>query len=251
MVVLLVVSKAEPTSKNTSATSDAEIKFNQFATYLLYGKESNSLSGEYESDKSYEIDLQLENEEFDSGYWDKASELLDSAIVSAKDDSKITRYLVKSLQNYKQYFDFIKQYRQIGKFDEEHLLSSYLSSGVASANVLVDNFYNRFGDSNFSIATNYINNRRQQYRDTIEVYAIYNELGCIYDREIIESKCTNAPSTATAERFVELFSSMGEAKVAADRSIQNAVTYLKNRCWELSTWLQNPVDERDGDGDES
>lgn len=245
LVVVLVASKAAPTSKNTYTVSDAEINFNQFATYLLYGKEGNSLSGEYESDKSYEIDLQLESEEFDNGYWERASELLGKAITSAEDDGKITRYLVKSLQNYKQYFDFIKQYRRIGKFDETRLLSSYLSDGANSARAIIDNFYNKFSDSDFNIEKNYVENRKQQYYNAIEIYAVYERLGCIHNGKIDENSCARAASTDVLKRFEDLSSIMNREAMLADKHIQDSVTYLKGRCWDLSIWLQNPVDERD------
>lgn len=251
VIVLAIVSGLSNNEKASNEPNEAEKKFNQFATYLLYGVSNNTLSGEYESDKTYELDRQLENDGFDEGYWLKSSELLDGAIMAADSNQNITRYLVKSLRSYKEYFNFISWYQKNGRFDEGRLLSSYLSGGTSSAKALIDNFYNKFNEIDFGIAKKYVDERKEQYNDAIEIYAIYNEMGCIHDGSVDENNCTKTVSSDTMRRFYDLSSSMSKAAISADRSLQNAVTYLKNRCWDLSEWLQNPVDERDkGDNDE-
>lgn len=246
--VLAIVPKT-PDTKNSSTNNLAEIEFNRFATYLLYGTSSDTLSGEYESDKTYELDLQLENPEHNSDYWNKSSELLNQAIQSAENDTSITRYLVRSLRNYQEYFNFISLYDEIGRFDEERLLSSYLSGGANLADSLISNFYNKFDGQDFNIAKTYVDSRKVQYEETVKLYAIYGELGCVRNGNIDESACTHAPSADMLKKFEELSSAISKAAMTANKSLQNSITYLKSRCWELSAWLQDPVDERDGGDD--
>ena len=245
MVVLLITSHSSG-SKDTANTVEAEVKFNQFATYLLNGASDNILPGEYEFDKTYTLDLQLESGKFNEEYWSESSELLDSAIASADENKNITRYLIKSLRKYKQYFDFIKSYSQNGKFDEDQLLQSYLRSGAKAANSLVDNFYGKLNDSDFEIAKRYVDNRKEQYSNEIVFYSIYKELGCIQNDKINEDACTRTIPTDTLENLKGIYSAISNSTATADKTIQNAVTYLKSRCWDLSLWLQNPIDERDG-----
>ena len=246
-VVILVVVSQLSGGKETKF-GNAEVAFNQYATYFLYGTANDNLSGEYQPDKTYEVDLQLESEEVNKTYWNKSSELLNDAIKFAESDEKITRYLVSSLQSYKQYFDFISLYRQKGEIDEGRLLAVYLSDGADAARSNIDDFYNNFGEQNFDVEKNYIENRKQQYYNMLEVYEIYNTLGCIHDGEIDDNNCARAASENTLERLEVQLSLTSGAKSTADRIIKNSITYLKSRCWDLSTWLQNPVDERDTGG---
>jgi len=245
--VLLLLPKGSDTSNES--VSIAETQFNQFATYFLYGKREDKLSGNYESDKSYELDLQLEKATIDEGYWEKSTELLDQAITSASEDQSITRYLIKSLQNYRQNYNFIRAYRQNGDLDEEKLLASYISSGADTANTLIDNFYAKYSGLDSNLAKNYAQQRKVQYGDLLNTFAIYNKLGCIRGGDIDEAGCTGTPSQAMREQFTSLSSLMKQAQKNADSIIQKSVQYLKAYCWKLSAWLQNPVDERDGGGD--
>lgn len=246
-VLLLLPKDNDITNKNSSVAKE---RFNQFATYLLYGKTENRLTGEYEDDKSYELDLQLERETVDENYWEKSAELLGNAVASATEDQSVTRYLVKSLQSYQQNFDFIRAYRRNGDLDEERLLASYVGSGANTAKTLIDTFYSKYGNADSSITQNYVDQRKTQYGDLINIFAIYNELGCIKNGVISDKNCTGNPSQEMMEQFVTLSESIGAAQDNAEESVQKSIQYLKSRCWELSEWLQNPIDERDGENNE-
>lgn len=248
VIVLVVFVKGFQTTSSGSA-SVVKTQFNQFATYLLYGKSEDVLSGEYDGYKSYELDLQLERDEMDSAYWEKSVELLEKAIASATENQSITRYLVKSLQSYQQSFNLIYAYRQNGDLGEERLLSSYLSSGSVTAETLIDNFYTKYDAIESSLAVNYVAERKAQYNGLLKIYVIYNDFGCIKNGIIDELNC-NISSDA-ADSLNDLFESVIAAQTNANTIIGDSIVGLKSRCWSLSAWLNDPTDERDEGNDEN
>lgn len=248
VIALIALSKGFQTTSSGNA-SIAKTQFNQFATYLLYGKSEDVLSGEYDSYKSYELDLQLEKDGMDSAYWEKSAELLEKAIASATENQSITRYLVKSLQSYQQSFNLIYAYRQNGDLGEERLLSSYLSSGSVTAETLIDNFYTKYDAIESSLAANYVAERKAQYNGLLKIYVIYNDFGCIKDGVIDELNC-NVSSGAT-DSLSDLFESVITAQTNANMIIGDSIVGLKSRCWSLNSWLDDPTDERDEGNDEN
>lgn len=247
-IALVALFKGFQPTTNSNA-SVAKTQFDQFATYLLYGKSEDVLSGEYDGYKSYELDLQLEKDEIDLAYWEKSAELLNKAITSATEDQSITRYLIQSLQSYQQTFNFIRTYRQNGDLGEERLLSTYLSSGSEAAETLIDNFYARYNTDESSLTANYVVERKTQYNDLLKIYAFYNDLSCIKNGVIDEPNC-NIPSGVTANSLDDLFELTMTAQANANTMIGDSVVGLKSRCWNLSAWLNDPTDERDEGNDE-
>lgn len=248
VIVMLALSKNHKTSDGNN--SEAEIQFNQFATLLLYGKSEDKLTETYEDDKSYELDLQLDKETADRGYWEKTTELLSKAVDTASKDQSITRYLVKSLQSYQQNFDFIRTYREVGDLDENRVLASFNSSGANVTNALIDDFYAKYADLSSAFAKRYADQRKAQYRELLSMFSIYSELGCVKNEVVDVSSCDVSPSHPIMERLLSVSESMGVAQKDASDALQKATSYLKSRCWELSDWLQNPVDERDGNNED-
>lgn len=225
-----------PTNSLSNVTKD----FSRYANYLLFGEEKPELGGEYESGNRYTLNQQIESAEYNQAYWDKASELLGISVeaLSRINDSAKDR-LMEVAKNYQDNFDFIMAYKRAGKFDEEGLLLTFLSSGMDAASQAIDSFYAEFPVSKSSAAASYVEQKKQQYKDVLDIYNMYNELGCIQDGTFNEASCVT-PSVTQQNRVMSLSESLARNSQLADDTLKNTVQYLESYCWDLNSWLKDP-----------
>lgn len=231
----------DPGTQNTAVTAEAKQAFDKYATYLLYGEEKDTLDGEFDPNKQYTIDQQLDTESFNLEYWDKSTNLLSEVNKKlATVDSSMKSQLLGALANYQTYFNFLKGYRRAGELNEEQLFSAYVNGGTEAAQVFISTHYSAFSELDSDLAKAYIEQKTQQYSDMVEVYAIYNNAGCIQNGVLDRTSCGGNVSADVSQAFNNLSQSINNHMSAADNILKNATRYAKSYCWDFSDWLANP-----------
>ncbi len=95
----------------TNPFYEAKVVFARYANYLLFGEEKDVLDGEFEANRTYTVDEQLESETFDQEYWSKAGGLLmKTEEILTKIDNNEKDQLVSAFRNYLQNFQLVKTY---------------------------------------------------------------------------------------------------------------------------------------------
>lgn len=241
VVAWLVLGRKDSSSNQpVTALSATEEAFAKYASYLLYGEEKNTLEGEYDTSRSYTLNQQLDASDYNQDYWDKASELLDKAAATlAEADNSAKNELTSALDNYRQNFNFVKYYKRAGNLDEEALFGTFFTSGMDGVATALNDFYAGFSLLNSSAASAYAEQRIQQYTDSMQIYNIYDELGCIHDGVVDEVACSTLPPTQQS-LLMGYSESLARSARQADTTLQNAIQYLASYCWDFDSWLKNP-----------
>lgn len=247
-VVVWGMMRNSSSSTQTPSLNETEKSFAKYATYLLYGEEKDVLDGEYDNNKNYAIDQQLEDTTYNQEYWDKAETLLKTSFATLRQsDNTDKEVLLNTMENYQTTFDFLKTYKRIGNIDDEALLAAYISNGMSGVDTLLDNYYSAFYSLDNETATTYADQRKQQYRDIAGIYAVYRELGCIVNGLLDEETCRSVnPPPEIQERLAQASLAVSQDTRLADMMIENASHYLASYCWDLYGWLKNPAQLKEG-----
>lgn len=256
MVVIILVVLAISNGAQSSVTptdnhvvTAAEKKFNQFANYLLYEKDSDEFTGAYVSDKTYKLTENLEGKNINETYWSQANEKLETAISDYTASSSPNPVLLSFLKNYRQDFRFIDAYRQVGEVDNNRLVSAYLSSGESGVETLVTNYYARIKDLGTDLATKYVELKNTQYKNMADVLGYYRQIGCLIDGEPDETcmmnKIDQSGVTADAQRVLQKMNGVSQAAYSADELVLSTVRRLESNCWQISEQFKHPVTDNE------
>lgn len=226
----------------TNATiEEARQKFDEFATYILFGKSENNLSGEYDSSTTYELSRQASSSNYDADFWNKASASLETAVttynsVKDKQDTSLLSYL----QNYQKDLEFLKLYTELDDVSEEQLYRSYSQSGTDTAKEYVDNFYNKYlTDEMSALGRSILEHRQQQFKYYVDVLDAYNAQGCLVDQGKLNDDCMlQKNDLSTAEQAI---SYMDNARLEAHNSTQLLTRNLIRDCWTISERFVHPL----------
>lgn len=238
---MLVVQNSSDSSSNRFASmTSVEKDFNQYANYLLYGKNSNkSLDGTYDAWTTYTLDEQVDlYGNLDKNYWEKAEELLDATIekydgLDTKDKNQTLEY---TLVEHREVLRFLVSYMNAGIQDTTQLLDMVVSSGQTAALNSVESFTSDLAGYDTIFAEEYIAYRTAQYTALAKLYALYNDAGCIINRIISETCTINDADTVDS-----LIQEVDENEYYAEGTIQNAVSFLASGCWDISEQIKHPV----------
>lgn len=233
-VVVLLGGGKDGQSSNASSTET----FDRFATYLLQGSSSNELTGEYRSDKAYQLDHQLEDGGSDSSYWTTSNELLTKVMETYTSGDQANPYLVRTLKEYQRTFNFINTYRQLRDPTDEQILNRYLSSGQTGVDKFLADFYEKYNVVDSLSAEEYSYHRTNQYRTLSETFALYNRRGCLHGDQLDE---TCADNLAADEELYALQQSFDTSKQAADQILSDAKQKLVQNCWWINAQIKNPI----------
>ncbi len=248
-VAWMLLGKSNTPSASTSPLAEAEKSFAKYANYLLYGEDKDTFDGEYDSTKSYLLNEKLNADSYDETYWNKASELLDrSASALGNSDIPEKSQLMNALDSYRQNFNFVKFYNRVGNPNANALLGTLTTSGIDGVNSALNEFYKDFSLLGSNMANTYAEQRKQQYYNMVQLYAVYGELGCIQDGVVNETLCA-APSAEQQQRIMDLSVALSRSAQTADLIASNAINLVESYCWDFNGWLKDPA-TLEGDTDE-
>lgn len=236
-VVIFLLASASKLNRtdNIAVNMSAEKRFNQFATYLLFKKESDNLEGEYERGRAYELDLQLAADRIDADYWTRGKDLLKEAIGFYLTDELRDENLVIFLEEYEKSFNFVNDYHQLKVISKEYLLSLFRSSGLDSTIEYINDYYSTLSNYDIEQFQTIIESTKQEYTTFVEILSIYATNNCISGSSIDDTCASNV--AAQDERFNALLTSMQEASYSATHGFRLVVQKLESDCWQISQRL--------------
>lgn len=225
--------------ETVSSIEEAKRKFDNYATYILYGEKADVLAGTYDRNEAYELSLQFEKTTPDVAFWNTASTLLSdaaSSYVSAQDkqDTSLELYL----SSYKNDFDFVKEFYLLGELSMDQLIKSYASSGIDMAKEYVKNYYSQVGSTKSTLGSVIINSKVEQYTNYVDVIGFYADNGCLVDN-VLDDDCV-----AAMGENVDLYKSMFNVDAAdqqAYEGLRSLIRNLEKNCWTIDGRFSNPI----------
>lgn len=233
-----------------SSLDEVKVAFARYANFLLYGSEKDTFEGEFEASKIYTLDGQLASEEYDRQYWNNTTELLGNVSKKLEDVSDgMKNQLAQAFASYRQNYDFIQRYKEIGQPNDADVLSALLGSGAERAKAIVEERYANLAALETTAAETFVAQRLQEYSDVISSYEIYLKNGCLQNGDLQMETCDPTSfSQVDLDRLAELSESFGKARAAADRVVENSVMSLKSYCWSYMRLLTGETEEIEDEG---
>lgn len=232
------------TSASETSLEEAQRAFARYANYLLYGEERDTLDGEFEVGKTYELDRQLADKNPDSEYWNKASGLLNTAVTSYDRFPEKKESVVAWLKTEKMNFDFLNAYRLVEEPGWSTLLAVSDPFDADAARAYVAGLYRtEVNDQESSLASIYSMYKIQQYNADISIMEIYDRNGCINDTTI-SSECVAAITAQDDSETISAALTVSNAMpVEAAKVLQQWIDQIERDCWKINSLLFSIINE--------
>ncbi len=225
-----------------TTTGQFETSFKRYSNYLLYGEDKGStLEGEYDDERSYELDLQLEGDTYDENYWQTSRDLLSSAIESYDNSDSSEIEVVDYFETYRSTFDFVELYKRNGEPTLDGMAADSLTQTT------LEEKYAAFLDSNNADAVAYVQNRISQYTTWAELYGVYDNLGCVNEGNVDEESCVI--SASDEDTIDDLATKIAEFDQSATQLLSGAIYMLKSDCWYFDEIIQTGAEEASDEDD--
>lgn len=226
--------------------SEAKNKFDQYANYLLFGTSSdNELGGSFESDRSYELEDQLDGD--DSNYWQTAKNLLEVAVSTYQQIENPDKNLTLFLKSYQRSFVFIDIYHDTAELTDEQILARYVDEGFEATNRYIDSHYVTLAGLESEYAKTYAQVKSDQYKAFNNLLNIYNSGGCIKEG-ILDDACINELYLAQSNEILDKTTTISKSEQTANSIIERVVRQLESDCWRISTQYTSQQDDENVEG---
>lgn len=191
VVVLVVAPRPEkPKASTTAPATELSMAFDGYANFILYGEASTEpISEDVSIAKTYEINKMITaNTEESKQFFDDAKSNFD-AFMTSYDASGIAEksyYLNWVVPHYKQVFDFVYNYSQVGKLDNETLLPIFSTSGTGGMDTYFDQNYKIFQDSELDNSKEFYESQKQILEYQKQYFNLAKQNNCIRAANIID-----------------------------------------------------------------
>lgn len=225
---------------STNLLQESKKRFDQYATFVLFGEKGDSLTGEFSHGERYKLSREFVSERFDASYWDEAKKLLASALEEyTKVNNPINPLLAEELADYQNLFLFVNSYLELGAPREVELLATMKSSGADAAKTYVANYYSKLTDGAQPITAEIANQLVTQYQAYVDLLDFADDSGCINDNKLDLACAELAFSTIPSSENSAL--AVYEQSSASVRTTLRAIVQeLERRCWSLSQQFDTP-----------
>lgn len=218
----------------------AREQFNRFANYILYGEPSSVLTGSYTRGKSYELDVQAENAEYDSEFWNTALNLLNNTVnIYESLGDAANSSLLSFLKSYQQDFLFLNQYVSLKDLTVDALFETYIERGAEGTKNYISDYYYELGELESGYSESFA--AKLILRDSLFINGVkyYDTAGCLADGQLNDECMDNL---VLGEAAFDLFSDLNDARQSVISEGEDIVRNLEQSCWTISNWSQGPLE---------
>lgn len=244
-LVWVLMNNIKP-QETVSSIEEAKRKFDNYATYILYGKSEDELNGDYSPVKTYTlIEKVQETDGFDESFWQTSEKLLKDSIEAYSKTEQPDKNLINYLNAQSGNLAFLSSYSRAQVLTDQSIISNYLSNGgEASKSYIEDSFIPFETIRESSPALDYIKRRQEQYSAVIDMLNFYNDNGCIVDQSLNE-ECASEVQANQADRLDSILKTVTEARQAADRIINQITAQTIQSCWQINMRFSGTIDDVD------
>lgn len=225
----------KPQAEEHSTIEQTKEQFTQYATYLLFGKEEDHLTGEYSSARFYTLDEQMSSSDEANEYWNTLLKQLDISLDSFNSTGINDQYLTNYLETHRQNMNFLNASRKVGDPSEEYLISQFSDNGTEKAKAALKEYFFEFTklDQRTS-AQMYYDYKIEQYAAFLDAIQMYNEAGCLVDATL-DDNCVNQMVDTANDPLMQALTRMEESKLAAQEIIDETLRTVESDCWRINT----------------
>lgn len=196
--------------------------FNQYANYVLLGKESTEEIKDFDINDKFAIDERSEDEEF----LEKCKELynLFSENFVNSDKAKET---ILSLQSTDEYYDFLIEKEKLSKINEDELFQIYVNDGKEASDEYVRKYYTE--EKYLNYLTRSLIRYNQEYMETIvQEWQIYDNAGCRQGDSYDQLCISNMPFSDIKQISIKL----GDIESSINLLISQPINGIKEQIQE-------------------
>lgn len=233
-LLVFAVIRSSPLGGQLSANSDAKKKFDQYASYILYGETSSGLSGEYDRLRYYKLSEEFSSNPMDVEFWNEARVLLASAVETYSGLGKLADSdLADLLLEYQRTFLFVANYKSLGEPPEDRLIGVLLESGIDAAKNYVSSYYKGLSEHAQPATADIPGQLVTQYQSYAELLDFSNSHGCIVNAEL-DLSCAETAIDDNSANISNILQAYDEAAEVSRNSVYAIVQELERRCWSIS-----------------
>ena len=189
--------------------------FNEYANYILYGKDSlNDIENSYQPDVFYAI-WQAADEK-DEAFFDKSKVLFGNITNQLQKQENSIDFI--AFNDYANTFDFYYLYNTVPKISSADILEKYLQNGKEAVSEYINSSYEAFEESS-DLAQSYGRGQKEIDLLTLDQIDIAHANGCIENGAINQSCFNSLEMKDISERKTSLTMSVNRVIYDASRDV--------------------------------
>lgn len=242
IVVVLVAAprREKPKASTVAPTTELNIAFNKYANFILYGEASaESISEDVSIAKIYEINKMVSaGTEESKQYFNDAKSNFDAFMTSyiASGIAEKSYYLNWFVPHYEQVFDFVYNYSQAGKLDNNTLLPIFLASGTSGMDTYFDQNYKVFQDSELDNSKEFYESQKQILEYRKQYFNLARQNNCIRTANIVDG-CKVSMSAEEMTKYNDAIRLSGSR-------VELSVDELVSNIPRIQTEISQPIKEK-------
>lgn len=202
--------------------------FNEYANYILYGKDSlEDIAGTYESGVFYSI-WQAADEE-DAGFFNKSKVLFDNIAIQLQKQENEMDFVF--FDNYSDIFNFYYLYNTVPRISSMSILEKYLQDGKESTSEYINDSYKVFDESS-GLAQVYSRNQKEADLLTLDQINVAYSNGCI-EGNTINKSCFSSLGTEFAEQKADFVRNVNSITYDASRDVVLDCFIISDKIYNL------------------
>lgn len=222
--------------------SEAKEKFDEFATYLLFGKPEKALSGKYEAGTAYRI-----GEEFaanNTEYLEHAAAMLliASNVYQQTEDrnERLTDYLASLSDN----LAFLIFYLGYNALPETQIANIYSSQGRDASLAYINDHFRNYQDNESQVLATFLEQKYLYYNNYLDYISALIDAQCVQNGQPI-FPCNALYATEGYNALLE--KSLQNEQIARDlEELARDIVYLiPQSCWEIDALFQQAIESKD------